>query len=256
MQCKVEGCDSEARYKADQLCQKHYHRQWRYGTTDAVKRVKARERIEDKRGYQYIYAPDHPLTARGQWYIGEHRAILYAALGSGPMQCAICGCALTWATCQADHIDENPRNNNRDNLRPTCRPCNTRRGRKPEYMYSEHKVTFEGETKTPTEWSRDPRVHVSRGAIVARLRAGMTPADALFAPKMTHNGKPPKPTQRKTEALHQRSNAVAITCNGKTLTAAEWAREPGVTVSRAGLIWRLRQGWEPSRALFQLGRFA
>lgn len=33
-------------------------------------------------------------------------------------------------------------------------------------------------------------------------------------------------------------------------------RQDGVTVSRAGLIWRLRQGWEPSRALFQQRRFA
>jgi len=66
----------------------------------------------------------------------------------------------------------------------------------------------------------------------------------------------PKPYEPKTHAKHERSNSVAITCNGKTLTAAEWVREPGVTVSRAGLIWRLRQGWETSRALFQQGRFA
>ncbi len=34
MKCKVEGCETEARYRVMCLCSKHYLRQWRYGGTD------------------------------------------------------------------------------------------------------------------------------------------------------------------------------------------------------------------------------
>ena len=258
MQCKVDGCDRDAQYKAAQLCQRHYFRQWRNGTTEMV-RKSAKPRIEDDRGYQFLYVPGHPLLSKGQTYVAEHRIVLFDAIGPGPMDCALCGCGLTWKTCQADHIDENPRNNARANLRPLCRRCNTWRSMPPAVVRMKNAValTFEGETKTATEWARDPRVAVSTNQIRNRKRAGMSDEDALFALKITHNGKPPTDNRpRKTQAKHQRSNAVAITCNGRTLTAAEWAREPGVTVSRAGLIWRLRQGWDANRALYQEGRFA
>ena len=84
----------------------------------------------------------------------------------------------------------------------------------------------------------------------------MTDEQALFGAKVTHNGNLPKPAPRKTQFKHQRKNAVAITIDGVTMTAAEWAREPGVTVSESGIIWRIRNGWEPRKAVFQKGRFA
>lgn len=258
MKCKVEGCGRPADYKAAELCQKHYFRVRRNNTTDMV-RAPAKPRIEDERGYQFLHVPTHPLLSKGQIYVAEHRVVLFAAIGPGPMQCAICGCGLTWKTCHVDHIDENPRNNDLSNLRPTCRRCNTWRNMPPAVVRMKNAValTYEGITKTANQWAQDPRVAVSGPTILRRKRQGMTDVDALFGAKKTHNGAP-KIDRRplKTHAKHERSNAVAITYNGKTLTAAEWAREPGVTVSRAGLIWRLRQGWEPSRALFQQGRFA
>jgi hypothetical protein len=181
------------------------------------------------------------------------------AIGPGPMKCELCGCGLTWKTCQADHIDENPRNNARENLRPLCRRCNTWRSMPPAYQRVKNAIaiTYAGETKTAFEWSRDPRVGLSAGAIRARKLKGLSDEEVLFGAKATHNGKPPVDNRpRKTQFKHQRANAVAITINGVTKTAAEWAREPGVTVSEAGIIWRVRQGWEHERAVFQKGRFA
>ncbi len=257
MQCKVEGCDREARYKAAELCQMHYFRIRRNGDARLHKPA-ARERYEDEKGYQYIYAPNHPLTPVGQWYLAEQRAVLYEAIGPGPMRCCLCGVEMTWESCQADHIDENPRNNSKANLRPLCRRCNVWRSMPPAAQRVKGAVilTIDGDTKTAQEWARDPRVHVSGGTIRRRKRAGMTDEQALFGAKVTHNGNLPKPEPRKTQFKHQRKNAVAITIDCVTMTAAEWAREPGVTVSEAGIIWRIRNGWEPRKAVFQKGRFA
>lgn len=256
MQCKVDGCDRPARYKAACLCQLHYFRIRRGGTTEMV-RKEARPRYEDDRGYQFVYEPSHPLITKGQFYVPEHRKVLFEALGNSPMSCAICSKPLTWKTCCVDHIDENPRNNSRDNLRPTCMPCNARRGQKEPVEWSwTHKLTLYGETKTPSEWARDPRINVASTTILLRKRRGFSDEEALLSPKQTHNGKIPKPYVPKTQAKHERSNAVAITVNGVTKTAAEWAREPGVTVGAAGLIWRIRSGWSPERAVYQPGRFA
>ena len=255
MQCKADGCANPVRYKTPCLCQKHYFRMRRNGDLELHK-PKAKPRIEDERGYQFIHAPGHPLCSRGQIYVAEHRVILYEAIGPDPMNCELCGCGLTWKTCQADHIDENPKNNQKSNIRPLCRRCNVWRSMPPaaERMKNAVVLTFQGESKTAHEWGRDPRVQVSDSAIKRRKRNGWSDEEALFGEKKTHNGKPPKPYQPKTLAKHERANAVAITARGVTKTAAEWAREPGVTVGASGLVWRIRQGWDSERAIYQKAR--
>ena len=253
MQCKVEGCGKEARYKAACLCQMHYFRMRRNGDTE-THRTPARQRYEDDRGYQFVYAPKHSLTPKGQLYVPEHRKILYEAIGPGPMSCEICGAPLTWRTCQADHIDENPRNNDRKNLRPLCRRCNVWRSMPPaaQRMKGVVVLTFGGQSKTANEWARDPRVHVSGRTIRARKCAGMTDEQALFGEKRTHNGNlRTDARKRKTQFKHQRSNAVAISIDGVTKTAAEWAREPGVTVTAGGIAWRIKNGWVARQAVYQ-----
>lgn len=204
MQCKVDGCDREAHYKAAQMCQKHYFRQWRYGTTDTTRAGKAKRRQESPQGYQWVYMPDHPLRHKNGSYVAEHRAVLYAAIGPGPMNCELCGCGLTWDTCKVDHIDNNVRNNARDNLRPTCNTCNTQRGvRPPIYWTRTRAIEFGGEVKTLHEWSRDHRVSIASATIRRRLGQGMSAEQALFAPKLTHTSKAatkPTPTQRELKA--------------------------------------------------------
>lgn len=190
MQCKVDGCDREAHYKAAELCQMHYFRQRRYGTTDTVRRGKAKPRQETPDGYQWVYQPNHPLRHRSSGYVAEHRAVLFASLGDGPMNCALCGKSLVWQTCHVDHIDNDVRNNALTNLRPTCCACNTQRGvGAPSAWARTTAIEFGGVTLTAHEWSRDSRVLVASHTILRRLRGGMTPEQALFAPKKTHKRK-------------------------------------------------------------------
>jgi 5-methylcytosine-specific restriction endonuclease McrA len=190
MQCSVTGCDREARYKADALCQKHYFRKWRNGTTEKVRKA-ANPRIEDGRGYQFIHAPGHPLCTKGQIYVAEHRLVLFARIGHSEMACELCGTSLDWKTVDVDHIDENPRNNEPENLRPLCMRCNIWRSMPPAYLRMKGAtcLEFDGVKKTPNEWSKDPRVKVSGSTIRRRKEQGMSDEDALFGQKKTHNGK-------------------------------------------------------------------
>ena len=185
--CCVEGCDRDAMYKEKELCQKHYFRQWRYATTELTKSRKPR--IENPDGYQFLWMPGHPLVQK-TGYVAEHRSVLYSAIGAGPMACEICAKQLTWATCHADHIDRNVRNNDRLNLRPLCSACNTHRDMPPPVDWNRtHVIEFDGLRMTPAEWARDPRVHICGRQIVLRKKSGMSDEQALFSPKITHNKK-------------------------------------------------------------------
>ncbi len=77
MNCTAEGCDRVAQYKAAQLCQKHYFRVRRGGTT-GLRRKPAKGRFLGKDGYIRVYRPDHPLAAVNG-LVQEHRVIAYDA---------------------------------------------------------------------------------------------------------------------------------------------------------------------------------
>ena len=252
MKCCAEGCDREARYKQAQLCQKHYFRYRRNGHLD-IARKPARPFYQNDKGYRFLYAPDHPLCPKGGWYVPEHRVVLYAAIGPGDMACELCGTHLTWSICHVDHIDENTSNNNRANLRPLCMQCNVGRNRKPTHEVRPDVMilTFDGESKTVLAWSKDARVNLSASAIKRRKRAGASDYEALFAPKMTHNGNVHQDKRpRKTKTKSDRKNAVVITIDGRTMTAAEWSREPGVVVTVRCIVNRVRNGVAPMEAVF------
>jgi 5-methylcytosine-specific restriction endonuclease McrA len=188
LQCKVDDCGRPARYKAACLCQKHYFRVRRYGTTETTKVGKGRDRYVTPAGYVYVRRPEHPLAIKNG-LVAEHRAVVYDDLGPGPMNCELCGVVVTWERVHIDHIDETTENNVRTNLRPTCNACNTQRGRAPEHTYCGRLgITYEGVTKTAHEWASDPRVAVTGKTIRARLNAGQTVEQALFGAKATHNG--------------------------------------------------------------------
>ncbi|PXX59503.1 Flagellar basal body rod protein [Pseudomonas sp. LAMO17WK12:I10] len=190
MQCSVENCGRAAMYKTAQLCQMHYFRVMRNGTTDKLP-TSRQQRVITPNGYVRVYEPGHPLADKGG-YVFEHRHVMWAEVGPGGRDCELCGKHETWLTCHVDHIDENRQNNARSNLRILCRGCNTRRGVTPESHANRSDVgliEFEGKRNTATQWGMDPRVMVTGATIMRRKRQGMPDYDALFAPKKTHNGR-------------------------------------------------------------------
>lgn len=75
---------------------------------------------------------DHPLARKGST-INEHRLILWDKIGPGQHACHHCGRMLTWGLAAdsehgealwIDHLDRNPKNNDPENLAPSCQPCN------------------------------------------------------------------------------------------------------------------------------------
>lgn len=252
MKCCVDGCDRDAMYKSAKLCQKHYFRRMRYGTTELTK--KAKYRYTSSSGYQRILEPQHAL-ADSTGYVYEHRMVMYASMGPEPKKCEICGDEWRWEwanSSHVDHINEDKSDNRPENLRPLCNSCNVSRSRPvPHLSSSNHAITFDGRTMTPAEWAREPDVLVCGNSIIRRLSAGMSVEDALFAEKKTHNGKITVDKRvRKTESKSDRSNAVAITIDGVTMTAAEWSRHPMCTVSCGTIVNRARAGVEPNIAVF------
>lgn len=185
MKCKVDECDRQVRYLAAQLCQKHYIRKRRYGTTDTVRVGHARERYVGLGGYVMRYAPDHPL-AGGNWYVLEHRVVAYDARGGVIRVCEACGMVpVTWDTCHVDHIDCDRQNNTPTNLRVTCNGCNVMRASKPRGLL----LTIQGETKTLMEWARHPKCRVAQNTIRNRLKTGAGHEEAVFGKKVTHRDK-------------------------------------------------------------------
>lgn len=90
-----------------------------------------------------------------------------------------------------------------------------------------------GETKPLTEWLRDPRCVVGRGALETRLTYGWPLERALTYP--------PDPAHT--------SASVYVSCWGETKTIAEWSRDPRCVVSYERAHARIRIGWPPEQAL-------
>lgn len=130
--CTIEGCDKPPRTPNSDWCKMHYHRWYRHGSTDKVA-TDSPISVSLGRRYQRLYLPDHPLAGKnGQVY--EHRAVLYAEIGPGPHLCHWCGAEVDWLPkgdpreLQPDHLNNDGGDNRLDNIVPSCRACNSRRG--------------------------------------------------------------------------------------------------------------------------------
>ena len=251
MKCCVDGCENDAMYVSAALCQKHYFRKMRNGTTELVR--KRKYRYTTSNGYQKIYEPHHDL-ADANGYVYEHRKVLYDKIGPGNCLCEMCGDEWSWEwirVSHVDHINEDRSDNRPENLRPLCTGCNTKRGMKEQHTRSNnHSISFNGKTMTAQEWARDPSVMVCGNTIIKRLSSGMSVEDALFSMKKTHNGNVSIDKRpRKTEHKHQRKNSISITINGETKTAAEWSRDERCHVSDSSIRARIKAGVNPSDAV-------
>ncbi len=88
-------------------------------------------------------------------------------------------------------------------------------------------LTAFGETKTLREWIADPRCQLLRpGNIPQRLKAGMTPEDAISAPAR-----------------------LTYTAFGETKTVPEWASDPRCVVTASTLNQRIRDGVDVETAI-------
>lgn len=189
MKCRVDSCERDTRYKEKQLCQKHYFRLMRNGTTEK-KQLKAIERRENAKGYQLIHAPDHPL-AHSNGYVYEHRKNYYEKVGDALHGCEMCGKAISWSSCHIDHIDSDVRNNKLSNLRAVCRGCNVFRGHSMVSMGKEF-FTAKGLTMSAFAWARRPEVKVSGATIKNRRLKGLNDYQCIFGEKQTHINAEPK----------------------------------------------------------------
>lgn len=195
MKCKIEGCEKECKhYPGKGICQMHYFRMMRYGTYELTAKPR-KSHTKNAKGYQMLHIPGHPL-AMSNGAVYEHRKVIYDKCGENLPPCEKCGKPVNWETAHIDHIDEIVDNNEPSNLRVLCRPCNVMRARVHIPQHTRKRclaVTFNGETKTPEEWSRHPLVKVAGSTIIFRLKKGMTAEEALFGEKITHRSTKAKP---------------------------------------------------------------
>jgi len=205
MTCKIDGCEKAIRYKADQVCQKHYFRYMRYGTYELLgtrthlKAPQRRYRNQNPAGYFTLYEPGHILSwASG--YVYEHRKVFYDEVNSAPKKCALCKTLICWESLHIDHIDCDVTNNKSENLRAVCRPCNVFRGHSNDSMGT-FVLTIGEQTMSALAWSRQPGAKVCGSTIIYRKRKGYSDYDAVFAEKITHKNSRPKTYNKKYDSV-------------------------------------------------------
>lgn len=129
MECKVDGCSTTVRSRYATLCNTHYFRGRRTGTTADRER---RGPYLTSHGYLARNMKGHPASPKsGLLY--EHRKVFYEAHGPDGHDCFWCGVSVTWGGSGAgkiniDHLDGDKTNNSPENLRAACNRCNTARG--------------------------------------------------------------------------------------------------------------------------------
>ena len=188
--CSVAGCFSMANRKGAGLCEKHYMRQRRHGSTDKAVVVKP-GLLTHTHGYKQAYAPEHPLRTANSNRVYEHRVVYHAHHGDGPFACHWCSGVVTWDDMHIDHLNDIKDDNNPDNLVASCPICNQKRGfdkmAMTHRLKSERRYTAHGKTMCLIEWAR--YLNLSRNAIEYRLHAGWK-IDDVFSPRKGRSGPP------------------------------------------------------------------
>lgn len=180
--CSVEGCQADAKRVGAGLCEAHYMRKHRHGSTEMLSRVKPGPLLTTH-GYVLVEAPSHP-RALGSYRAYEHRKVFQDAHGDGPFNCHWCGVLVSWdGDMEIDHVDSDKTNNSLSNLVASCPPCNQARGQKKmrEGVNQRHGIVARGERRTMAEWA--DYVGISRATIARRLSLGWDIDRAIFTPR-------------------------------------------------------------------------
>lgn len=179
--CSVHQCGKPATRVGVQMCEKHYVRQYRNGTTEYVGGAKPGN-LRHSGGYLLKPAVGHP-RALGGYRAYQHRVVFTDKHGEGPFSCHWCHIPVTWDDMHVDHVDSDPTNNAIDNLVASCAHCNQRRGHEKIRMTMRERygITINGRTHTLNEWAA--QVGISRSSICLRLKAGWEPERAVMQPR-------------------------------------------------------------------------
>lgn len=174
-QCSTVGCQNKANRKGAGLCEGCYMRLRRKGTTDYKELPR---RINQSAGYIWLREPTHPLSDKNG-LVYEHRFVFHKHNGDGPFNCHWCGAVISWDCMDVDHLDDNKSNNDISNLVSSCHKCNTKRGT--WKMVKERKkqwtqITYNGVTKTGSEWARE--LGLSHSAFMRRIE--LWPIDVVM----------------------------------------------------------------------------
>ncbi len=187
--CCVPGCSTVANRKGVQMCEMHYTRKRRTGTTDKLSKVKPGT-LTNAYGYKLTHSPDHPLRRQSN-RVYEHRVVYPAEHGDGPFNCHWCSRVITWDDMHVDHLNACTDDNRADNLVASCPRCNQKRGipkmTKTHQLKSSRRYTAHGLTMCLNEWCR--YLNLSRPAIEYRLDAGWR-HDDVFSPRKGRSGPP------------------------------------------------------------------
>ena len=180
-QCSVEGCSNDAVRVGHQMCERHYMRARRNGTTEFVGNVIPGD-LPHTGGYLMQAAPGHP-RALGGYRAYQHRVVFTEAHGEGPFNCHWCGVVVTWSDMHVDHLDADKQNNDINNLVASCPVCNQQRGheRMMTTLRANTGVAILGATKTLNEWAA--QYGITRASIVSRIKAGWSVERAVTEPK-------------------------------------------------------------------------
>jgi hypothetical protein len=122
--CTVDGCAKQIDRVSVGMCEMHFGRYYRKGTTDKVKHP---GRYTTSVGYVLVRNPEHPL-ATSNGHLGEHRLVAHEKHGGVCPPCHWCSKPLVWDKAAVDHLNEVKDDNRPDNLVVSCNSCNRARG--------------------------------------------------------------------------------------------------------------------------------
>lgn len=122
--CSVAGCKVKATRVEAGMCETHFYRVRRNGTTDLMKFPKHRKQSA---GYLMLKEAGHPLANRRGW-VYTHRRVAHDKHNGLCPDCYWCGKRIDWAGCHIDHMDDDKENNQPENLEVACPSCNKTRG--------------------------------------------------------------------------------------------------------------------------------
>lgn len=166
--CSVESCELPAKRQGAGMCEAHYMRMRRNGSTDS-RYERMPETAGHSHGYVRVKAKGHPRSL-GASRAYAHRVAFTEANGEGPFSCYWCQKAVTWADMHVDHLNDDKQDNRPVNLVAACGVCNQQRGH--HKVMAKHRaktgISFAGRTLTIQEWADD--IGISREALVFRLK--------------------------------------------------------------------------------------